>query len=350
MSKMSNYFHNINMKLKIIINVCVLLCFSLIGLYGANYFYKQIIWIILGLLMSYLIYKLNVFKYSKYLYWFNLVLLLMVLFLGDEINGAKAWFNFKWFSFQPSELMKLSLILYLSLLVYNYQKSSLIKDLKLFFKLLILVLLPSILCFLEPDTGSIIIYFIIFITILLIIKFNPKILILFLIFLFLMFTFLITLYFTNQEIIVNLLGSNIFYRIDRLIYFKNNLQLENALIMISKSGLWGFRETELRLIEPYTDFIFSKIITKVGLIGATILIGNFMLLYLNLIKNLFIKTDKIVKISGILITITVLFSTIYNLMMNVGLVPIMGITLPFVSYGGSSLIITMISLGILLKS
>ena len=128
---------------------------------------KQSIWYLIGILLIFIILKIdkNIFyKYAYIFYIINCLLLFGLLFFADSINGSKCWYNILGFSFQPSEFMKISLILVYSRLLsdFNRKRNISFKDeVLLFSKIFILLFIPSILTFLEPDTGAIIMYLII---------------------------------------------------------------------------------------------------------------------------------------------------------------------------------------------
>ena len=216
---------------------------SKISFYYNHHLIKQILWYIIGFLIIIIAIKLNlksIFKYSKYFYILSIILLILVLFLGKEINGARAWFSFSFFSFQPSELVKLTLPIYLINIVSNNKN-----ELFTILKTIIITLIPSILVFLEPDTGAIIFYIIILFSILIFSDINKKwFIILFVIISFILISFIL-LYFLNQDLLIELIGTSIFYRIDRIISFTNNnsYQLKNALITIGNASLFGNKKS-----------------------------------------------------------------------------------------------------------
>lgn len=338
--------HTINMKkfICLYIPLLIIIFISLVNLfnYELSYFIKQIIWIILGfglLLCSKIFKEKYIFKYSKYLYYFNLILLGLVLLIGKEINGAKAWFSFKYFSFQPSELMKFSMALYLT---------SINPENKHFYlKYFIIFLVPSVLVFLEPDTGAIVMYLIIYLSALFFSLKNKKIFSLFCLVGGLIFLVFVLLYIFNIDILVKLLGTSIFYRIDRIINFKNNYQLENALISIGTTELIGRNNKPLIYIpEAITDFMFARVIAFYGFIIGIILIICYIIILFYLIKK--IDKSNLGMITFIFFWLF-LFQLTQNIFMNLGLLPIMGISLPFLSYGGSNTIIYFIFLALITK-
>ncbi len=327
------------------IPLIIITLFSLITLYNyeINYFIKQIIWLILGLsiLITMKFLKINkIFKYSKWIYFINVFLLIIVLFIGKEINGSKAWFSFKYFAFQPSELMKLSLALYLAVILKEKKKLY-------FFKSLLIVFIPCILVFLEPDTGAIIMYLVIYLASLFYSMKKKKIFyVLCTIGVFLLGGF-IYLYYNNIDFLIKTFGTSIFYRIDRLINFHNNYQLENALICLGTTGLLGRNGKPMLYIpESVTDFMFARVVSSYGFISGIILIICYFIILVYLINNLKNTQNNIFTFSFFWLF---LFQIIQNIFMNIGLLPIMGISLPFLSYGGSNTIIYFLFLAIILS-
>ena len=333
--------------------IVLLSIISIVNLYNAKYlniiykyyYIKQLIFYILGLIISILLKKLNLkilFKHSKYLYIFNILLLLLVLVYGQNINGSKAWFDFGFFSFQPSELMKYSLCIFL--IEESYRNENKYKNI---LRLFIYTLIPTVLVFLEPDTGAIIFFIIPF----LILLFSKKIkwhFYLTSIILIITFTLLFTyFYIYNQDILIKLFGTSIFYRIERIIDFKtNNYQLDLSLISIFSSNIIrnGFNNIWIYIPEATTDFILAFIIGNYGLIMLPLI----LFLYFILIKNILKLSKKANKKTNYLIIsfIFIIFiQTIINVSMNIGLIPIIGINLPFLSYGGSNLIVNFIFIG-----
>ena len=330
----------LNSKYIIILPILILNIISLIYLYNTTYFTKHLIFLIISIFILIITSKINfnfIKKYIKLIYITSIILLLVVLIFGKEINGSKAWLKFFGFSFQPSELAKLALILYTAILIQNNNRIT---------KPFILFIIPSILTFLEPDTGAILIYFIIFISKLKFIKINKKLLIIISLSLFLIILIHICIYFTNPNILINIYGPKLFYRIDRLISFQNqnNIQNINSLISIGSGKL-------LYIPENHNDFIFASIISKYSPLSFILIIISYITIFLYYIKNITNKKDISNTINFIILNM-LLFQVFYNILMNLSLVPIIGIPLPFLSYGGSYLITlyTLIGISINLNS
>ncbi|MBQ9834233.1 MAG: FtsW/RodA/SpoVE family cell cycle protein [Bacilli bacterium] len=310
---------------------------------------KQILWIIIGLVIFFIIKRFKIkllFAYSHWIYLFNVFLLILVLFIGKEINGAKAWFDFKYFSFQPSELMKISLALYLYKIISYSNPQNLKEELLLITKIAFIFLLPAILVFLEPDTGAIILYFIITFVALYYAKIRRY---WFILLIGLLICFLVAffcLYYGNQDLLIKLVGTSFFYRVDRLISFANNsgYQINQALIAIGSAGLYG-KKHSLYIPEATTDFIFAFMISRFGFIIAIILLNCYFLIDIYFIKLILKTKNPFISMFFFMF----LFQQIQNILMNIGLFPIMGIPLPFLSYGGTNTIIYFIFLGIILN-
>ena len=319
----------------------------------SNYLSKQILWYLIGILIIIIINKLNtksLFKYSKILYLLSMLLLFIVLFSGRVINGSKAWIIIGKVSFQPSELVKITLALFLANYVSNYKIHSLKDEMILIIKVIIYTLIPSILVFLEPDTGAIIFYFVIAFTILLLKGIKKRWFIIFITLFLIILIIFIILYLYNKELLIQFLGTSVFYRIERIIDFQNqnSYQLNQAIIAIGSAPFLKLNMHNLSLYIPEasTDFIFASTIKNFGLlIGLIILLCYFLIdLYLLItIDN--IKSQKI-KLFLSSLTNVFIVGQLINIMMNIGLIPIIGIPLPFLSYGGTTILMYSIFFGL----
>ena len=350
-----------NTKLKIILFLFSII--SLISIYASlkisidkTIFIKQIIFYIIGITLLIFAYhkKDLIFKYHFMLYLSTSFLLFVLLFLGVSINGSKCWIIIGPFSFQPSEFMKVFLIITISqILSKNISRKSFKTEFLMFLKIFFIFLIPSVLTFLEPDTGVVIIYLIITISLLLYKGMTRKWYVISLIFLITISGSITYLYFFNRDLLLNILGDNIYYRIDRLLNWSNGsgYQLENSLIAISSAGLlgFGFNNTPLYFPEANTDFIFTTYSSNWGFIGSIILFIIMLIFDLTILSIINHKTKRLNKFFLIGVFVMILYQQVQNIGMTIGLLPITGITLPFISYGGSSLLSYMFSLGLILK-
>jgi len=331
---------------------------SLLPAHLSNIWIKQSIWYVVGFVVAFVIMILgNKFLYNNALiiYIINVFMLILVLFIGKEINNAKCWISIFGISFQPSEFMKFSLIIYLGKLLNDFNENnynpSTEKEFKFLLKILIIVFIPSVLTFIEPDTGAVIIYLIITFTMLFVAGIRKRwfflafgTILLFVIILFLIF-------FLNKDLFINLFGTSYFYRIDRIINWSQTSggQLNNSLIAIGSSGMFGFgfNNTPIYFPELQTDFIFGVFASNYGLIGSILLILLITFFDISIVNSASKTNDSTNKyvIAGIVGLL--FFQQIQSIGMTLGLLPIMGITLPFISYGGSSLISYMLLAGII---
>ncbi|MDD6878634.1 MAG: FtsW/RodA/SpoVE family cell cycle protein [bacterium] len=322
-----------------------------------NLVLKQILWYSIGIILIIIIFKFKLsffIKISPYIYLANCLLLIGLLFFAPEINGSKCWYVISGVgSFQPSEFMKISLLLMEVYIIdkfkNKYQIVSIMNEFKLLFLITIIFLIPSLLTFLEPDTGAVIIYFIITLFVLIVSGIRLRWFFILGLIIAIVASMFFGIYFLKQELFIKLFGSDFFYRIDRVLNWKNGsgMQLENSLLAIASSGLlgYGFNNTPIYFPEAGTDFIFTVYSSNFGLVGSIILIALMILLDIHIIKIAIETNNNIYKyvISGIIGILA--YQQIQNISMTIGLLPITGITLPFVSYGGSSLLAYMILIG-----
>ncbi len=324
-----------------------------------NLYLKQILWYALGFVIAYLMMTVgNKFLYNSayILYLIGILLLVLVLFFGKDINNARCWFVIPYIgSFQPSEFMKVFLIITLARMISDYHEKKktdeIIDEFKFLLKVLVIVGIPSILTFIEPDTGAVLIYFIITIVMLFIGGFRARWFIIALSTIAIFASIFLSIYFFNQDLFINLFGTSFFYRMDRILNWSNasGMQLTNGITAIGSGGLLGhgFNHIPIYFPEMQTDFIFAVFASNFGFVGAILLIGlitYFDISIVSLANKSHDMCDKLV-IGGIVAVL--LFQQIHNISMTIGLLPIMGITLPFISYGGSSLLSYMILVGMM---
>ena len=326
---------------------------------NGNLVLKQGTWYLIGIVLILIVmhFKNEYLYHNAYLFYIIFCILLFLLLLfGEPVHGSKCWFKIPYIgSFQPSEFMKIALMLILAVMINNfkmqYTDPEIKAEAKFILKTFIIVLIPSILTFLEPDTGSVIMYLIIYISMMFASGIRIRwFLILFGVIAFIVGTVLI-IYNVNSNLFIKLFGTNLFYRIDRILSWQNGsgMQVTNALASIGSAGLFGhgYNKTPLYFPESATDFIFAVYASNFGLVGAFILLGLILIFDIKLIRLIdkkIIMPDKymLFGIVGCLV-----FQQVQNIGMTVGLLPVTGITLPFISYGGSSLLSYMLMLGII---
>lgn len=348
----------------LILFVSILTAAGLVAIYDASvvaafrdfgdklyYFKNQLAWVTLGafslIFFSFFDYR-KLLKMSPLLLITSIILLVLVLIpgIGTKIYGARRWINFGSFSFQPSEFAKLATILYSSSILVK------LKDYHMkFTDLLVVLFLPiavvAFLILLEPDMGTALII----VTVLLNLYFMGGAPI---------WHFLVTLPVLLAGAVMTILIQP--YRVNRLKSFLDptfdpqgaSYQINQILVAISAGGLLGVglgasRSKFAFIPEVQTDAIFAVIVEEVGLLGALILILLFLALIsrsINIAKNC---QDYQGKILAFGLTGWLAIQILFNIASVVALVPLTGVPLPFISYGGSSLIATMIAVGILLN-
>ncbi|MCM8786730.1 MAG: putative lipid II flippase FtsW [Candidatus Omnitrophica bacterium] len=312
-----------------------------------SYFLKrQFIFFIIGLFLFFftLFLDLNFLrKYYKEFLLFTLFLLLLVLLFGRRIGGAKRWFNFGEFNFQPSEILKISFLIYC--VEYCNRKKTLLRTFKL--GLLPLGIVLGILCLLlilQPDLGTAL-FWVIW-TFLFLFLYRARKSHLFVVgFITIIFIIFLVLFFP--------------YRFRRIIAYVNpfadpqssGFQIIQSQIAFCEGGLFGvgLGESKQKLFflpAAHTDFIFSLIAEELGLVGALFFIFVFFILF-----NAMVKIAKYVWgefSKGVLLGIIIIFflEIVINIGVSCGFFPTKGMPLPFISYGGSNLVIHYILLGL----
>ena len=251
--------------------------------------------------------------------------------------------------------MKIILIIVLGRMINDFKEkynSPTVKQEFIFLlKVCLIVGIPSILTFLEPDTGVVLIYLLITMIMLFVSGIRYRWFILVFGLFGLAIGFVLLTYFFNNDLFIKIFGSSFFLRVDRLLDWSNGsgYQLENGITSIGSGGLFGYgiNNTPIYFPEPQTDFIFAVFANNFGFIGSAILIGLLTYFDLRLIKLAIESPSNINKyiISGIIGML--IYQQLQNIGMTLGIMPITGITLPFISYGGSSLLSYMIMAGII---
>ena len=354
----------------ILIPIILLSIISIITIYSAltytskslgNLALKQAIWYGVGWILVIILMKVkNNYLYQRtwYLYIIGNILLIGLLLFADPINSSKCWFIIPGIgSIQPSEFMKIFLMLTLATMIHDFRSDfdnpTMKEEFIFIVKTLVIVAIPSLLTFMQPDTGCVIMYLVIYVSMMFTSGIRIRWFLIGLGLIALTGSIFFYLYFCKENIFIKVFGSSIYYRLERIINWKegSGLQLENALTAIGSAGLFGhgYNETPIYFPESSTDFIFAVYASNFGFIGVIILIGIIVYFDINIIilsKKKIEDTDKFI-ISGIIGML--LFQQIQNIGMTIGLLPITGITLPFVSYGGSSLLSYMLIAGVLLN-
>ena len=349
-------------NLSLFISVIILSLFGLLMVYSSSniwaeykfsdplkYVKNQGLFLILGIIIMYIISKINYQKYYKYankIFLICFILIILVLFIGTERNGSKSWFGIGSFGIQPSEFMKLAMIIFTSKYLYNNKKD--IGNIKKgVIPILGLTLIVFLLIMLQPDFGTGVILVMGVVGLLFVggvdLKFFFKIAVL---------------------AIIGIIGLIIAapYRLKRILSYLNpwsdplgsGFQIIQSLYAIGPGGLFGYglggsRQKHFYLPEPQTDFIFSIISEEFGFMGVIIVSSLFVFIIYQSIKIALKCENLFGKYLAFGIIFMLAFQALLNLCVVIGLIPVTGVTLPFLSYGGSSLLITLASIGIILN-
>lgn len=348
----------------LLIGIILLSIFGLIMIYSASnvwseykfndpykYIKSQGLFLIVGYIALFIISKISYLEYKKksnIIFIICTVLLSLVLIpgIGTVRNGSRSWFGIGSLGIQPSEFTKLGLIIFTSKYLSNNQKE--IKNIKKgVLPILGVLLLVFGLIMLEPDfgTGVVIVMTIIVLLFISGVKMN----------------------FFIKIGILGLLGvaSLIIiapYRMQRIVSFLNpwndplgsGFQIIQSLYAIGPGGLLGLGfgnsiQKHFYLPEPQTDFIFSIISEEFGFLGVLVISSLFICIFYNAIKIALRTKDLFGKFLCFGLAIGIIIQALLNLAVTSGLIPVTGVTLPFLSYGGSSLLVSMASIGIILN-
>lgn len=337
---------------------------------GQDFLIKQVMWYVLGFItLAFLIFMGvdRLFSMSHIFYWILIVLLVLLILdtyidlpLIYPINGARAWIQIPGVgTLQPSEFMKIILIIRASEVIHTHQqyrlKMSYADDIVLFLKIAKILWLPLILIVLQPDTGIPIIIVVSLIVMLAMSSIKPQWLIIGGLTAVVGIAGFIFMFETNPELLGRLMGGS--YKLTRFYGWLHpekyiltwGAQLYTALMAIGSAGFTGLGTASIALsfAEPQNDFIFAVIAKNYGLIGVGItmivsLLFNLKLLLVALSYDGLKEKYMVAGLLGMLF-----FQQIQNMGMVVGLFPITGITLPLISAGGSSLLSYMIPLAVI---
>lgn len=311
--------------------------------------YKQLLAFVLGvgIIMVMMLFDYDsVGKYYKELYVFSIIMLLIVWIpgLGDRQFGAISWIRIGKFNLQTSEIVKMTFILSYAKIVEKHKDS--MNNLRVLFKLVVYAMPIIGLLLAQPDLGTAIVFVCIIFFMLYVVGLDKKIIRNTIISILLLTPLMYMFMAPHQRVrIVNFFNPEL----------SSNYQVLQSMIAIGSGGIFGkglymgSQNQENFLPVRDSDFIFAVLGEEFGLIGMLIVIILFMLL----ITRLLMIAKKSKNVYGTLIVsgITGMFvyQIIQNIGMTVGLMPVTGVTLPFVSYGGSSILTSMANIGIVLN-
>lgn len=359
-----------SVDITLVFTILFLIVFGIIMIYSSSYYAsyetygnhieflkKQTLWCAIGVLSMYLVSQIPykfITQFWILIYGTSIVCLILVLFIGDEINGARRWLDLKIIGFQPSELAKLATIIAVAVAITSTQKY--IANLKVFLLNMLIVLLPTILVGRQNLSTAFVVFAIGSSMVFLALP-NLKTIFKFMI---LPCGVLVGLFLVFKNV------SSFFikgYQMGRWETFVNGpwsdpqgkgYQTIQSLYAVGSGGLFGkglgySMQKNGFIPEAHNDIIFSIVCEELGLFGAIALI----LLFILLIWRCMVIASKAKNILGLLIVSGVMVQIAIQVIINIAVVtnsmPTTGMPLPFISYGGSSLLFLMIEMGLVLN-
>lgn len=380
---------------------CALVGIGLLSIYSATYdvngaatFYKQLQWAVLGFCCMIIVsmIPLNVLRRFAFLFYAGmLIFLCAVLFIGSTIKGSKSWFGVGGFGIQPSEFTKVATVL--AFAAYLSKPTVSIEHAKHSIVAIVIFLVPMVLILAQPDLGTTIVFIGTLLPLLYWVGASPFVVLSLLTpafvalgallgvvhFLIALVVSGVLLYLThtNRFALIVMLGALLVigvsvqavyerlpaYQQKRIATFLNpdidplgaSYNVTQAKIAIGSGGLLGKgymqgTQTQLNYIpEQWTDFIFCVPGEEFGFIGSSIVLGLFLALFFRGLKIASQSRNYFGSIAALGFTAIFFVHTIINIGMSVGLMPVIGIPLPFLSYGGSALLADMLMVGLLMN-
>ena len=313
-----------------------------------SFFFKHLIFILLGIITIFFLSSIKqekLLKFSSIIFIISLISLILVPFIGIEVKGSKRWIDLYFLPrFQPIELVKPFLIIFISLILSSEKYSNIY--LKYFFTFLI-TLLVALLLAVQPDIGQTLLVF--FSWSILIFTSGISIVFLLILFLLLIFVFSYLVFFVPKfEYIKNRLAS--FFNSET---GTHNFQSDKAIDSITSGGFFGkgIGEGTLknRVPEAHTDYIISVISEEFGVIAIILILLLFLIFIYSVFKKVYFENEEKIKLILVGCISLILMQAMIHIGVNIRLFPTTGMTLPFISYGGSSIISISILSGIILN-
>lgn len=314
-----------------------------------SYFWKQGLWIIIGLSVFGFsaLFEYRFLKQTRVvvaIYTFLLGVLTLLFVLGHISKGAQSWFNFGGFSFQPADLMKLGLIIVLA--KYFSRRHIEIANIRHIIISGVYAFIPFVLVVLQPDLGSALVLFAIWFGMVLVSGISKK-------HLFAVFALLIVSFSLSWKLVFKP------YQKARIINFIHPLQdirgtgynVYQSTIAVGSGGLFGKglgygTQSRLSFLPEYkTDFIFAAYAEEWGFIGSILLLIFYFIIFYKLAKYALVADSTFEALFTYGVLIWFLTHIVINVGMNIGIMPVTGIPLPFMSYGGSHLLAECLALG-----
>ena len=312
------------------------------------FYIKQIIYAIAALLLCLFLIRVPISWNGRFiliLYVISIILLILVLIPGIGLlrNGSRSWIGIGGFTIQPAEIAKITTLLYLSYVLAIRKKVERVVQLKHF----VIVFIPSFLIMMQPDFGAVFLLVVTAMIVLFVSNYPLKI--------------FVVIVFSGILAIVGLIISAP-YRLKRITAFLNpwedalnsGFQAVQSLMAIGPGGIFGHgflksRQKYLYLPEPQNDFIFSIILEEIGFLGGAIIVCIFACFLISGYRLAIASRESFPFYCIFSLTTLIGIQAILNIGVVIGLFPVTGVTLPFISYGGTSLLFLWCAIGIMLS-
>jgi rod shape determining protein RodA len=310
--------------------------------------WNQLVYVVIGLIIMLLISRVEVGQYARYSGWFYILSLIMLasVFVFDPVQGSRRWIDFGFFQYQPAEVMKLAEIIILARL-FNRRGKTINKP-WVFALSVLYAAAPAALVLLQPDLGTAVVFMFIWLVMISMTTISKK----YLVILALIGLAILPLAYQQLEP----------YQQQRVTTFLNptadpqgsGYNSVQATIAIGSGeiygrGLSGGSQSQLNFLpEQHTDFVFAVVAEKLGFVGALLVILSLFVLIIRSIVIAWKTPDSYSMYVAVGIASLIAFHSIINLGMNLGLLPVTGIPLPLISYGGTHIMLSFIMVGILL--
>ncbi|MCX5695549.1 MAG: putative peptidoglycan glycosyltransferase FtsW [Candidatus Omnitrophica bacterium] len=330
-----------NIRISLFTVAVILMCIGVVMIYSSSSIYawerykdgffflkRHLIFMLIGALLTFFFMSIDYHKlkaYARPLLIISIILLVLVLIpgLGREVSGARRWFRFKFISFQPSELANLAIIIYVA--DFISRKGNLIKTFfKGFLPPMCALGLCAVLIIVQPDLGSTIAIGAVVLAMLFVAGVRP--------------VYILSLILCSLP----------------ALYFGSGFQIIQSQVALGSGGIFGVglghsKQKLFYLPAAHTDFIFSIIGEELGLLGTIGVIILFIIFIQQGIKVIKNTPDKFGYFLALGLVTMIAFRAVINIGVSCGVLPTKGLPLPFISYGGSSFIFDMVSVGILVN-
>lgn len=359
----------------LLFSILFLFIFSLLAIYSGSgqyvqeepfyFLIRQFLWYLIGFALIFVVAKFDYELLEKWAFPFyisGVILLLLVHFFGTERNGSQRWINFGIIEVQPSEFMKIFLIIYISFILSKVsdQRLTFKESIPIVLRILTFSFIPFLLVFTQPDLGSALVILATIVSLIVVSNISFKMIVFFASSITGILCFLVYLFNFHHDLFTRILKPHQLSRVYGWINPSQHssdygYQLQQAMVGIGSGQITGkgFNEgTQIqsgKVPEAHTDFIFAVIGEEFGYIGSSLLIIVYFLLIYRVIQISLRANDSFGTYLCIGTVGLLAFQVFQNIGMTIGLMPITGLALPFISYGGSALLTNFIALGLVLS-